>query len=168
MFHRIQCMISCVSNDIRCVATFYSYKSCDICDSKGDTFKYGLTTLETPVATLITLLRLQRGLWAFEREETCCGRCRVRGHGRVRGRVLLLPSPFILLCFLFLCFWCVFSISMFGYFGMVVCIHLHSIVYDNWHCVVQLIPWMKWILSHIESIISTYCCYSCEWEGDMV
>ena len=55
-------MILCVSNDIGCVAVFYIYKLCDICDSKGGTFKYGLTTFETPVATLITLLRLGQGL----------------------------------------------------------------------------------------------------------
>ena len=40
------CMIVCMSNNIGCVAiaTFYIYKLCDICDCKGGTFKYGLTT----------------------------------------------------------------------------------------------------------------------------
>ena len=51
-----------MSNVVGCVATFYNYKLCEICDSQGATFKYGLTTFETPVATLITLLRLGRGL----------------------------------------------------------------------------------------------------------
>ena len=30
---RAQCMISCVNNDIGCVANFYIYKLCDVCDS---------------------------------------------------------------------------------------------------------------------------------------
>ena len=64
-------------------AVFYIYKLCDICDSKGGTFKYGLTTFETPVATLITLLRLGQGLWGFEREEEGCGRGRGCGSGSV-------------------------------------------------------------------------------------
>ena len=40
----------------------YIYKLCNICDSKGNAFKYGLTTFEALVATLMALLLLKRGL----------------------------------------------------------------------------------------------------------
>ena len=54
--------LTCVSNDVGCVATFHICNLCDICDSKGSTFKYGLTTIETRVAILVTLLHLEQGL----------------------------------------------------------------------------------------------------------
>ena len=47
-------------------------KLCDVCDYRGGTFKYRLTTFETPVCTLLTSLRLGRGLWGFKREEEGC------------------------------------------------------------------------------------------------
>ena len=103
-------MILCVINDVLLPLTFTNYAIFVIL-KVINLNNYGLTTFETPVAALITLLRLRRCLWGFEREEKGCGRGRVCC--RVRGRVLLLPFPFILLWFLFLCFWCVFSISMF-------------------------------------------------------
>ena len=71
--------------------------------------KYGLTTFEGPVATLITLLEVYE---AFNDKKKgvivvllCC--------------LWLLPLLFILLCFIFLCFWCVFRNSIFWIFTIV-------------------------------------------------
>ena len=101
-------MILCVSNDIDCVATFYIYKLCDICESKGDTFEYGLTTFKLPVATLITFLRLRRGLFV------------------VVAPILLLPFPLFCCAFFFFVFVVYLASACFGYFDLVVGIYLHS------------------------------------------
>ena len=95
----------------------------------GGTFKYGLTTFETPVATLITLLRLARGLWLKTK----------------RRKLWLWSWSWLWLrfcCFLFRLFCCAFfffvfgvclASAYFGYFNMVVGVHLNSIVHYNYY-----------------------------------
>ena len=88
--------------------TFYIYKICDICDSKGCTFKYRLTTFETPVATLITHTRLD----AQDLNE--------------KKKVVVVDLVLVFLLFVFgVCS----ASAYFGYFDMVVGIHLRSIMY---------------------------------------
>ena len=115
-YDRIQCMILCVSNDVLIPFTFTNYAIFVILKVINSN-NYGLTTFETPVAALITLLRLRRCLWGFEREEKGCDRGRVCC--RVRGRVFLLSFPFILCAFFFLVFGVYLASACFGYFDMV-------------------------------------------------
>ena len=104
------------------IATFNIYKLCDICDSKGGTFKYRLTMFEAALATLITLLHLGPGLWGFEQEEGCgCGLALV---------VILVVAPFLVASFsvyfavLSFFFGVYLASAYFGYFDMVIGIHL--------------------------------------------
>ena len=85
---------------------------CDICDSEGGTFKYGLTIFGAPVATLITLLCLWRAKEDYGRGPGC---------GSVSGSFL-----FCLTCcaFFFFAFPVFIASAYFGYYDMVFGIHL--------------------------------------------